>query len=125
MPLMIRAITRKVRAPCGPPISAPITTSRPPREASRIVVRSVALKVDCLVVFIAEVLLVEECGRRSIAADGRIEHRGWPLSGAGGLPRDVGQSLGRGEGAPSLTNCGEVRSGSPSPLPRSACFSPA
>src|ERR1700742_4625164 len=83
---MTRAITRKVSAPCGPPINAPITTSRPPREASRIVVRSVALKVDCLVVFITEMLLVEECGRRRIAAGGRVEHRGGPLSCPGGAP---------------------------------------
>src|ERR1700761_6350058 len=84
---MISAITRKVRAPWGPPISAPMTTSRPPSEASRIVVRRVALKGDCLVVFIAEVLLVEECGRRSIATAGRNEHGGCPLRRPGGVLR--------------------------------------
>ena len=55
---------RKSAAVLGPPIRAPITTSRPEREASRIVVRSVAPKVDCLVVFIAGLLL--ERGWRSI-----------------------------------------------------------
>src|ERR1700744_1721590 len=97
---MISAITRKVRAPWGPPISAPMTTSRPPREASRIVVRSVALKVDCLVVFIAEVLLVEECGQRSIATGGRVEHREWPLKDPGEDPR-----LGGCDGGHSLRRC--------------------
>src|SRR5262245_25009557 len=44
---------RNVKAVSGPPITAPITTSSPVSVASRIVVRMVAPKVDCLVVVIA------------------------------------------------------------------------
>src|SRR5262245_26487148 len=48
---------RKTAAVLGPPIRAPMTTSKPEREASRIVVRRAAPQVDCLVVVIASWLL--------------------------------------------------------------------
>src|SRR5215213_4932464 len=70
----------------GPPIRAPITTSRPPRAAIRIVVRSVAPQVDCLVVVIEWSLLrvegvVEVCGECPNSPIGGIPLRslGCPL----------------------------------------------
>src|ERR1044072_2324452 len=86
--LIKRAMRRKTAAVEGPPIRAPMTTSRPEREASRIVVRRVAPQVDCLVVVIAsapiQILLVmiaqpDPGSPRSIAPLARSGHRGQPL----------------------------------------------
>ena len=72
--MISRAMPRKSAAVLGPPIRAPITTSRPESEASRIVVRRVAPKVDCLVVFIASLLLGVALAGASIATAAAI----WP-----------------------------------------------
>src|SRR5829696_3821237 len=45
-------MTRKPSAPSGPPISAPMTTSSPPRPARSSVVRIAAPKLERLVVVI-------------------------------------------------------------------------
>ena len=46
-------MNRKTSAPFGPPMREPMTTSIPPRPASRSVVRSAALKLERLVVVIS------------------------------------------------------------------------
>src|SRR3954452_11948754 len=76
---------RKSAAVLAPPIRAPMTISSPESEAIRIVVRIVAPKVDCLVVFMRVVLLVS--GHLSMSAPRRDDHRCHPLLAAVGPPR--------------------------------------
>src|SRR6476646_1117108 len=83
---------RKRPAVLAPPIRAPITTSRPPRLAIRIVVRSVAPQVDCLVVVIEWSLLRVGLGLQVSAASARSPIGGIPLSDRGrplGLRHDL------------------------------------
>src|SRR6478672_919779 len=76
---------RKRPAVLGPPIRAPMTTSSPERDASKIVVRRVAPKVDCLVVFI-ESSLLGRGSRSSMRREADFSYRCQPPTSLGAPP---------------------------------------
>src|SRR5689334_17352373 len=81
---------RKRPAVLAPPIRAPITTSRPPRLAIRIVVRRVAPQVDCLVVVIELVAPQSWVGWPIIRRERGISYRGYPSKRPGEAPSQRG-----------------------------------